>query len=125
MSNPCLDHGCAVCCHDTHMPVTEDDVAKLAALGHDRSAFTIIGDEGFLQLANVDGKCFFLKDEQCSVYASRPQGCRIYPFVLTQTGNLTRDEDCPHRREFAHDASAKRRIDRIYVQLRVDGKRRA
>ena len=28
------------------------------------------------------GKCFFLKDNQCSIYALRPLICRFYPFEL-------------------------------------------
>jgi len=123
MARACEAHGCALCCHDTEMPVTEDDIKRLEALGHDRAAFTLVGPQGFRQLANVDGKCFFLKDERCSVYSDRPQGCRIYPFVLTEKGTLTRDEDCPWRREFPHDGSAKRRIERIYVRLRAESER--
>jgi Fe-S-cluster containining protein len=29
-----------------------------------------------------EGKCFFLKDNQCSVYTLRPLICRFYPFEL-------------------------------------------
>jgi len=29
-----------------------------------------------------DGKCFFLKDNQCNIYKSRPLICRFYPFEL-------------------------------------------
>jgi Fe-S-cluster containining protein len=29
-----------------------------------------------------DGKCFFLKDNQCSIYPLRPLICRFYPFEL-------------------------------------------
>ncbi len=28
------------------------------------------------------GKCFFLKDNQCSIYKLRPLICRFYPFEL-------------------------------------------
>ena len=31
---------------------------------------------------NNEGKCFFLKDNQCSIYSSRPLICRFYPFEL-------------------------------------------
>jgi Fe-S-cluster containining protein len=29
-----------------------------------------------------EGKCFFLKDNQCSIYMQRPLICRFYPFEL-------------------------------------------
>ena len=29
-----------------------------------------------------DGKCFFLIDDQCSIYKLRPLICRFYPFEL-------------------------------------------
>ena len=29
-----------------------------------------------------DGKCFFLVDDQCSIYNLRPLICRFYPFEL-------------------------------------------
>lgn len=130
--SPCRAHGCALCCYDTEMPVTEDDVARLVALGHDRAAFTTVGAEGWLHLATVEpaegmpGRpCYFLKDGACSVYAARPQGCRIYPIVLNESSRLVRDEDCPHRAEFPVDPAAKRRIQRILSALDREARSRA
>ncbi len=34
-----------------------------------------------------DGKCFFLKNNQCSIYKFRPLICRFYPFQLKNLGN--------------------------------------
>jgi Fe-S-cluster containining protein len=31
---------------------------------------------------SADGKCFFLKNNQCCIYAHRPLICRFYPFEL-------------------------------------------
>lgn len=122
--SPCDAHGCAACCYDTEMPLTEEDAARLAALGHERAAFSRVGEDGILYLRTVDaaegmpGKpCYFLKEGRCSAYAERPQGCRVYPFVMTEDGKLVRDEDCPFRREFPADPSAKRRIERIHATL--------
>ena len=42
--------------------------------------------------------CVFLKDSKCSIYASRPQACREYPFRLIEkekTVIVRLDEDCP------------------------------
>ena len=124
VSSPCQAHGCALCCYDTQMPLTEDDIARLEKLGHARARFVTWSADGTAQLATVEpaegmpGRpCFFLKDNLCSVYADRPQGCRIYPLVLNEHGRLMRDEDCPHRAEFPLDPTAKRRIQRVVSNL--------
>lgn len=125
LNDVCGKHGCAACCHDTEMPITEEDAARLAALGHDRAVFSRVdpADKG-LYLANVAGACHFLKDERCSVYADRPVGCRIYPWVMTEDGKLVRDEDCPHRAEFPVVPGTLRRIQKIAAVLsREAGKR--
>ena len=31
---------------------------------------------------NIEGKCYFLKSNQCSIYPLRPLICRFYPFEL-------------------------------------------
>lgn len=103
------------------MPLTEEDARRLEALGHAREAFSFRNPEtGHLQLRTVDPApgetarpCYFLRDGRCIAYEHRPQGCRIYPLVLNEEGRLLRDEDCPHRREFPLDPSARRRILRI------------
>lgn len=120
MTDPCLAHGCAACCYETEMPLTEEDIARLVALGHPHDGFVTWADDGTAQLKvrEEPGKpCFFLRDERCSVYADRPQGCRIYPLVLNEHGRLVRDDECPHRAEFPLDPSAKRRIQRVVARL--------
>lgn len=120
MRNPCFEHGCAACCYETEMPLTDEDIARLVALEHARDDFVTWSDDGTAQLKVREeaGKpCFFLREGKCSVYAERPAGCRIYPMVLNENGRLARDEDCPHRSEFPMDASAKRRIQRVISNL--------
>jgi Fe-S-cluster containining protein len=34
-----------------------------------------------------EGKCFFLKDNRCTIYKIRPLICRFYPFQLKNLGN--------------------------------------
>jgi uncharacterized protein len=124
MDSPCTRHGCAACCFDTEMPLTEDDITRLAALGHPRDAFVAWSDEGSAQLNTVEPSaagaprpCFFLRDGRCSVYAHRPAGCRIYPLVLNERRRIERDADCPHGVEFLLDPAAKRRIERILARV--------
>lgn len=102
------------------MPLTDDDIDRLLALGHKRDDFVTYSDDETAQLKvrEEQGKpCFFLRDNRCSVYGSRPTGCRIYPLVLNERAKVVRDEDCPHRAEFPIDPSAKRRIQRVVSNL--------
>ena len=96
------------------MPLTPGDVSRLQAAGHDVDAFSF-DDEGVRRLRTRDEEapdgrpCFFLgSDGACSVYEVRPEGCRIYPFVVDEDARLTRDEDCPYRAEFAAPPHARR-----------------
>lgn len=124
LASPCARHACSECCWDTQMPLTEEDAARLAALGHDVDAFSQVGEDLVRYLRTVDapradGKrpCFFLADGKCSVYAARPAGCRTYPFVLTTDGKVVRDHDCPHSGEFPRDPALPRTLQRIAFTL--------
>ena len=108
-ASPCLKHGCAECCYETEMPLLNADIKRLEALGHKREDFAnVSGEHGFAMLKNTeptDGSrphCVFLKDDRCSVYADRPEGCRYYPIVY-EPGKRgpVRDRDCPHSQEFS------------------------
>jgi Fe-S-cluster containining protein len=97
--NPCREHGCYACCLDTRMTLTLADVARLEATGH--TGFCGELDDGSWVLRNVDGHCVFLVVGRCSVYARRPEGCRLYPLVLDlDKDRVVRDDFCPFRREF-------------------------
>ena len=122
--NPCVERGCSACCHDTEMPLTDEDVARLVALGHALDAFSVVDDEGWRRLRTVEPStpgaprpCFFLRDGLCGVYEARPEGCRIYPFVATPEGRMVRDEDCPFRREFVAPPGTARRLGRVVSRL--------
>jgi len=110
--NPCLDHQCSVCCHDTAMPLREADVVRLAALGHDPERFAR-EDDGWLLLRNEKGACVFLRDGTCSVYEHRPEGCRLYPLVFEEDTGPEMDELCPWRAEFHPGTQERRRLEAL------------
>lgn len=110
--NPCLAHGCSLCCHDTAMPLREADAARLAALGHDRARFARVED-GWLLLRNEGGACVFLREGRCTVYEARPEGCRLYPLVWEEDAGPALDELCPWRGEFHHTPQERRRLDAL------------
>ena len=90
---------CGKCCHNTEMPLTEEDIKRIESLGYDRRDFTVKID-GIYRLRNVNGRCFFLdEDNRCKIYEYRPLGCRIYPIVLDLERGVVVDELCPKRDE--------------------------
>ena len=119
MSDPCAARGCSACCHDTAMPLREADAARLAARGHDPARFAR-RDDGWLLLRNEAGRCVFLRDDRCSVYEDRPEGCRLYPLVYEEDAGPALDELCPWRDDFAahgRDPQARRRLDALVRAL--------
>ncbi len=87
---------CGRCCHETEMPLTEEDVRRISDLGYDPKEFAVKVD-GVYRLRNVNGKCYFLDEQnRCRIYEHRPIGCRIYPVVLdVERGKAVLDDECP------------------------------
>ena len=130
-ASPCLAHGCAACCYATETLVSEADVRRLEGAGHRREDFVVVGADGLAGLRNVTGgdgreRCVFLKDDRCSVYADRPEGCRAYPLTLAEGSlRVMRDPDCPWRQEFPLDPAAGRRLRVLVATVLREGRKRA
>ena len=83
---------CSLCCGDTphktrHILVLESEADAISTeTSLPKQAFTkkIVDKTPYCyeMKKNSEGKCFFLKDKQCSIYAFRPLICRFYPFEL-------------------------------------------
>ena len=83
---------CGLCCGDTkektrHILLLESEATVIST----ETCLTMpkftekITDKDpycFEMKKNKEGKCFFLKDNQCSIYKLRPLICRFYPFEL-------------------------------------------
>ncbi|RLG47527.1 MAG: YkgJ family cysteine cluster protein [Thermoproteota archaeon] len=88
--------GCHLCCLNTRMPLTRGDVKRITSLGYDPGEFAVRDERGILRLRNVGGRCYFLRDGRCSIYESRPLGCRAYPVVWDpERGACVKDPECP------------------------------
>jgi Fe-S-cluster containining protein len=106
---------CGKCCHNTEMPLTEEDIKRIESLGYDRRDFTVKID-GIYRLRNVNGKCFFLdEDNRCKIYEYRPLGCRIYPIVLDLERGAVVDDLCPKKNEIREEDI--RRVEPILREL--------
>lgn len=86
------------------MPLTEEDIERIESIGYNRRDFTIKID-GIYRLRNVNGKCFFLdENNRCKIYEHRPLGCRIYPLVLDlDRGVVVVDKLCPKGDEVSEE----------------------
>ena len=75
------------------MPLTQKDIEKIEKLGYKREQFTITKN-GITYLKNKNGKCVFLKDNKCTIYKYRPEGCKLYPLIYNGK-QITIDKLCP------------------------------
>jgi Fe-S-cluster containining protein len=91
---------CGVCCQETEMPLSDEDVRLLEKTGYPKEKFARRDERGYLLLRNKRGHCFFydMTKRLCSVYSIRPQGCRTYPVVCTDENTVLVDDLCPRKR---------------------------
>ena len=89
-----------ICCTDTEMTLTRKDVKRIETLGYSKADYLFRTDDGFCQLRNIDGYCYFYEKETktCKIYESRPDGCRYYPIIYDmKKRKCVVDKDCPSR----------------------------
>ena len=75
----CLGKECGLCCEVTGGAVVDEESSRCG-----RAKI----------LDAVGGRCNALSNGQCTVYASRPRGCREYPWYNVE-GRLYFDSGCP------------------------------
>jgi uncharacterized protein len=90
---------CGVCCTETEMLLSQKDISRLGKRGFRPNEFAKYDKQGYAQLKNRDGYCIFYdrKRRQCSVYAYRPSGCRVYPVILDEEKGIILDTICESR----------------------------
>jgi Fe-S-cluster containining protein len=92
---------CGICCGDTkqktrHILLLKTETEQIAtATSQPTSQFTTKiknkAPYNYEMKKTKDGKCIFLKNNRCTIYAARPLICRFYPFELkiTHSGKHT------------------------------------
>lgn len=87
---------CGICCEETMMELSSEDIERLEEKGHRYEEFVVI-DDGVIRIRNVDGYCVFYScaDKKCQIYADRPIGCQLYPVVYLANDGPIVDELCP------------------------------
>ncbi|MFW6117237.1 MAG: YkgJ family cysteine cluster protein [Thermoproteota archaeon] len=89
--------GCGQCCGDTedkvrHILLLKTDAERIwneTSFDIHEFAEKIHGCKPYIyQMRKTeDGKCFFFKNNLCTIYKIRPLICRFYPFQLKNLGN--------------------------------------
>ena len=87
---------CGMCCEETFIALSSEDIERLEAMGYRLEEFAVV-DDGVTRLRNVDGYCFFYSraDKKCQIYENRPVGCYLYPVVYLANEGAIVDELCP------------------------------
>jgi Fe-S-cluster containining protein len=112
------------------MPLTLSDIERITARGHRLAEFSVEEGDGWVRLRNLpDHRCFFLAtDGRCRINDVKPEGCRLYPFIIDEeTGDVFRDDFCPHRDEFVPPPGVERQVKGLLARLEAeaDARRRA
>ncbi|UCE11955.1 MAG: YkgJ family cysteine cluster protein [Candidatus Thorarchaeota archaeon] len=95
-----------LCCTDTEMTLTRKDIDRIEVEGYSREDFLQRTEDGFCELRNVDGLCYFYdpSNQTCRIYETRPDGCRFYPIVYDmKKRKCVVDADCPSRSTISRD----------------------
>lgn len=126
-ASPCVRNACTACCRDTNMPLTLADIDRLTAAGHRLGEFSVAEADGWVRLRNLDDhRCFFLSAEgRCRVHDDKPEGCRLYPFILDEgSGRVFRDDFCPHRAQFRPPPGVEASVTELVGRLESEAARR-
>lgn len=88
---------CAKCCGDTKEKLRVILLLEVEALHISQKTLKHVNEfaqkiqgcepYAYVMKKDLDGKCFFLKNNLCTIYPLRPLICRFYPFQLKHVGN--------------------------------------
>jgi len=111
---------CGVCCTETEMLLSKKDIKLLETKGYSKNQFVRYDKQGYAELKNRDGYCFFYDrvKRQCSVYFDRPSGCRVYPVILDEEKGIVLDTICESRNTVL-DAEKRVKGKRVIKLLKV------
>ena len=99
--SPCQRLKCQRCCFETEMTLTNEDVRRIDALGY-KDYYML--RNGYLQMKNIDGRCFFLRKNRCLIHEDKPIGCKLYPLVLDiDDWEVVMHDFCRHTDQFHFD----------------------
>jgi uncharacterized protein len=101
---------CGICCQQTDMLLSEDDIARLCKLGNIKESFVRFDPKGYALLKNRQGHCVFYNETEkcCNVYEARPLGCQLYPVIYDEEIGIVLDSICLAQNTIDEDEKAKK-----------------
>ena len=113
---------CGVCCTETEMLLSNEDIKRLEKLGFHKKYFVKFDKAGYALLKNREGYCVFydLTKKQCSVYESKPSGCCVYPVILDENTGIIIDEICQTRDSITLEEKEEKGKEVINLLQRID-----
>ena len=84
----CEKHNCSACCLNPKIHITVLDVNNITANGF-YDVYFVTEANGIKTLrTNDDGSCVFFKGDsgECEIYRSRPEQCKLRPYILEKPG---------------------------------------
>jgi Fe-S-cluster containining protein len=119
---------CGVCCKETEMLLSAEDIEQLEKKGYDRDFFVHFDSEGYATLRNYNGYCIFYDAEKkrCKVRPHRPSGCRIYPVIYDEEKGIVVDNICPACGTVTEKQKAKRgkKVLKLLKTIDTEAKKR-
>ena len=140
--------GCGNCCKEPLLPLTDADVRRISRKTGDTASDIVrwVDREGIdmddepeafvvlrqgkrvMVLRHERGGCRYLgEDNRCTIYSSRPIGCRVYPFDpdFSTKGKLVRLKiveatECPYELDGDNDPNELRELDDRYQRAHWD-----
>lgn len=113
---------CGVCCTETEMLLSNQDIARLEKKGFSVESFVRFDNSGYAILRNRRGYCFFYnhKQRRCTVYADRPSGCRVYPVILDEDIGIVTDYICSARESITEQEKIRKGKQVIRLLDKID-----
>jgi uncharacterized protein len=113
---------CGVCCTETEMLLSKQDILRLEKKGFPVESFVRFDDEGYAILRNRGGYCVFynVKQRQCDLYADRPSGCRVYPIILDEDKGIIVDNICHAKRTITEQEKIRKGKQVIKLLEKID-----
>jgi Fe-S-cluster containining protein len=113
---------CGVCCTETEMLLSNEDIERLERKGYPREFFVLFDKEGYATLRNVKEHCVFydVEKRRCRVYGVRPSGCRLYPVIYDEEKGIVADEICRAKDRFGEEVLARKGQKVIKLLERID-----
>jgi Fe-S-cluster containining protein len=110
------------------MLLSEKDIIRLVKQGFSRNYFVKYDEQGYAQLKNRDGCCVFynIEKRECSVYADRPSGCRVYPVIFDEEKGVILDDICQSRDTITEKEKNRKGklVIKLLERIDVEAKRR-